>query len=366
MMVKEEGLIKLTRGVPATEALPIEGIRVCCERALHDYGTVLLQYHSSMGFLPLREILAAEVGVKPDQVIVSNGSIQLLDFLAEALLSPGDVVLVERPTYDRTITAFRQAGMKVVGIPLKDDGIEIESLEEAIKQYRPRLLYLIPDFNNPTGITTSLRKRETIVALADQHNFTVVEDLPYRRLRYHGKELPTLYGLGKSRVVQMSSFSKTLSPGIRVGWMIAPPELIKRMAKIAEDTYITPSMLSQGVAYEFIRAGKLEPNIERLKRLYAPRLEATLKNLDAYLPGASWSKPEGGFFVGLTLPMGVNAPDVAQVAKKENLLLSNGAKFFPDDNGRRFVRFPFCALSEREIAQAVQRLARAVKTVEQQ
>ena len=362
-MPSEQRLIKLTRGVPATEALPVEDVQACCGNVLRDYGEVLLQYHPATGFLPLREFLAAQSRVKVDQVIVSNGSMQLLSFLSEAFLSPGDIVLVERPTYDRTITAFRRAGMKVYGIPLEDDGIAIDALKEAVKQHRPHLLYLIPDFNNPTGITTSSAKREAIAELAEEYDFAIVEDLPYRQLRYHGQDLPTLHELAKNRVIQMSSFSKTLSPGIRVGWMIAAPELIKKIAKIAEDTYITPSMLSQGIAYEFARTGMLERNIERLKRLYEARLEAMLNNLGNYLPGAFWTKPKGGFFVGLTLPAGINALEVAREAKKENLLLSNGAGFFADGDGSRFVRLPFCALTEEEIKESIQRLTQAIHNV---
>ena len=357
--------IKLTRGVPATEAFPIQEIIACSAQVLRDHGKTLLQYQPGIGFLPLREIIASQAGVTPEQVVLSNGSIQLVTFLAEVLLSPGEVAFVELPSYDRTITTLRRAGVKVVGIPLEEDGIDITFLEEAVKEHHPRLLYLIPDFQNPTGVTTSLAKREAIVSLAKEHNFMVVEDIPYRRLRYQGGDLPTLRDLDAERVIQLSSFSKLLSPGIRVGWMVAPVAIARRVTQIATDTYITPNMLGQGLAYEFLHEGKLENNIARLRRLYAPRLATMLHALSQYLPQASWIKSEGGFFVGLTLPEGANSTQVAEKARKKNLVLGNSAGFFADGDGSRFIRLPFCALNEKEIEEAIKRLAFAVQAVNQ-
>jgi len=361
----EQTMIKLTRGVPATEAFPIEEIIACSEQVLRDHGETILQYQLAIGFPPLREIVASQAGVPPEQVVLSNGSIQLAAFLAETLLSPGDVAIVESPTYDRTITTLRRAGAKVVGISLEDDGMDIAFLEQAVKEHRPRLLYLIPDFQNPTGVTTSIAKREAIVSLAEEHDFMVVEDLPYRRLRYQGSDLPTLRELDAERVIQLSSFSKLLSPGIRVGWMVASVAIANRVMQIATDTYITPNMLGQGLAYEFLHEGRLEANVERLRRLYASRLAAMLHGLSQHLPQASWAKPEGGFFVGLTLPAEVNSAQVAEKAKEEKLVLSNSAGFFADGDGSRFVRLPFCALNEEEIEEATQRLARAVQAANQ-
>ena len=361
----EQTIIKLTRGVPAIEAFPIEEIIACSEQVLRDHGKTLLQYQPAIGFTPLRDVIASQAGVTSEQVVLSNGSIQLLAFLAETLLRPGDVTLVERPSYDRTITTLRRAGAKVVGIPLEGDGVDIACLEAAVEEQHPRLLYLIPDFQNPTGVTTSLAKREAIVSLAREHDFVVVEDLPYRRLRYQGSDVPTLRDLDAERVIQLSSFSKLLSPGIRVGWMVAPGPIARRVTQIATDTYITPNMLGQGLAYEFLHESKLEDNIARLRALYAPRLAAMLRGLSQHLPEASWIKPEGGFFVGLTLPDGMKSARVAEEAKREALVLSNGAGFFADGDRSRFVRLPFCALSEEEIEEATKRLARAVQAANQ-
>lgn len=352
--------IKLTRGVPATEAFPIEEVIACSEQVLRDHGRTLLQYHPAAGFLPLRQILAEEAGVQVEQVVISNGSIQLLAFLGEVMVTQGATVLVERPSYDRTITTFRRAGARVAGVPIDKEGVDIEALEQALEQFSPILLYLIPDFQNPTGITMSLPRREAVLELADKHDFMIIEDSPYRKLRYVGTDVPTLHELDNNRVIQLSSFSKLLSPGIRVGWMVAPKEITAQVTRIATDTYITPSMLSQGIAYEFIRQGCMPGAIEQLKALYSPRLDRMLNELDRRITTGSWVCPEGGFFVGLTLPNGVSADQLSTKAQQLGLLLSDGKGFFVDGNGSHFVRLPFCALNESEIEQAIIRLASAI------
>lgn len=363
MPTKDLGVIKLTRGIPPVEAFPTQKVIECCERALKLFGDVLLQYYPAFGFEPLRHALAEETGVSPEQVIVGNGSLQLLAFFAEAALSQGDTVLVERPSYDRAITTFRRAGLKVVGVPLEHDGVDLAAFKEAVHTYAPRAFYIIPDFQNPTGVTTSLAKREAISELASQHNFLIVEDIPYRRLRYFGEDVITFREIIPERVVQLSSFSKLLSPGIRVGWLVGPSDLVRRIGKLAEDTYITPSMLSQGIVYEFLHQGWLNENIERLKFLYRPRLQAMLEALELFLPEGKWFNPQGGFFVGLWLPEGVEVEQVAKIAEEEGLVLSGSAGFFPDGDSSQFVRLPFCALSESEIREAIGRLARAIKQV---
>jgi DNA-binding transcriptional MocR family regulator len=360
MSTKALKTIKLTRGVPPAEALPTDLVIECCEEALKKFGDVLLQYQPAFGFEPLRNALAEGAGISSEQVIVGNGSIQLLAFLVEAALSPGQTVLVERPSYDRAITTFRRAGLKVVGIPLEQDGVNLDAFQKALSSYKPRLFYVIPDFQNPTGVTTSLAKREAIAELASRYDFLIVEDIPYRRLRYVGEDVTTFREIIPERSVQLSSFSKLLCPGIRVGWLIGPAALVRRISKIAEDTYITPNMLGQGIAYEFLRRGWLAENLERLKSLYCPRLQAMLGALERFLPEGMWFRPEGGFFIGLWLPEGVRVERVAEIAGEEGLLLSRSADFFPDGDPSRFVRLPFCALSEAEIAEAISRLAWAV------
>lgn len=299
----------------------------------------------------------------PEAVLVSNGSLQIQEFLTRLLTAPGDVVLVERPSYDRAITIFRRAGTQVVGAPLKPDGFDVGSLERLVEKERPRFFYVIPDFQNPTGVTTSSAKRERLVELAERYDFWVVEDNPYRDLRYFGEEVPTIFSLDSEKVLYLSSFSKVLSPGMRVGYLIATRKLVKDLAKIAEDTYITPSMIGQGIAYEYCRRGWLESNIDRLKDIYRPRLEALASALEAYLPQAQWTKPEGGFFVGVYLPPEVDTSLLRASAHEMGVLLSDGRGFFSDADGDSFLRLPFCALSVEEIREGIARIGSIVNAM---
>jgi DNA-binding transcriptional MocR family regulator len=299
-------------------------------------------------------------GVAPEQVMLANGSLQIIEFLCQAMIKPGDVVFTELPTYDRTITLLRRHGAKVVAIPLHADGPDIGALEAALKQQRPKFFYVIPDFQNPTGATCSGAKRRAIVALAAQYDVLLLEDAPYRLLRYRGSEEPTLRALAPERTLHMTSFTKLIAPGVRIGLMTGPAETLAGIAKVAEDTYISPGYLAEGVVYEWCRRGLLTPQIERLKALYAPRLDACLQALDQYMPSAEATRPAGGFFISLTLPEGVSNAAVRAAAAKRQLNLSDGQAFFPDGGGERFLRLPFCALSPAEISDGVQRLAAAV------
>jgi DNA-binding transcriptional MocR family regulator len=326
----------------------------------------MLQYGPSAGFQPLREWLADWQGVTADRILTGNGSLQLIEFLCLHLLRDGDVVFTEAPTYDRTITLLRRHRAHVVGIPIEADGPDIEALERALAKQVPKFFYVIPDFQNPAGATCSGAKRRRIVELAGRHGFLLVEDAPYRLLRYRGDAEPTLYELAPHQTLHMSSFTKLIAPGVRTGFMIGETPLIKELAKVAEDTYISPGYVAQGITYEWCRRGLLSPQIERLKTLYAPRLEACLAGLDTHIPDAVATRPEGGFFVSLTLPEGVRTTAVRSEASARGLNLADGLAFFPEGGGERFLRLPFCALSPAEIDEGVRRLAESVQAAREE
>lgn len=354
--------INFTRGVPANESFPIDEVIAAATAAFRSKGAAMLQYGPSFGFPPLREWLAEWQGVKVEQVMTGNGSLQLVEFLCIHLLQPGDVVFTEAPSYDRAITLFRRHGARVIGIPLEADGPNIAALEKALPA-APKLFYLIPDFQNPAGATCSLEKRKKLVELAERHGFLLVEDAPYRLLRYRGREQPTLYSLAPERTLHMSSFTKLIAPGVRTGFMVGDPAVLANLAKIAEDTYISPGYVAQGITYEWCRRGLLPPQIERLKKLYAPRLDACLGAIDEYMPDAVATRPDGGFFLSLELPKGVETTAVRLEAAKRGLNLADGLAFFPEAGGEGFLRLPFCALSPAEIDEGIRRLAETVKTV---
>ncbi len=228
-------------------------------------GNLILQYGEPRGFTPLREELAEDhKDVTEDEILVSNGSLQILDIITQLYVKPNDHVVVERPSYDRAITIFDRAGGQVVGVDLQKDGVDLEEFERILDTYQPELFYTIADFHNPTGVTTSREKRERIAEIAAKNGTLIVEDSPYRKLRYRGEEEPTLRSFKPENVLEISSFSKLICPSIRVGWVMGQPSIVQEIADYAEDTYVTPNLLSQGIANRLIRDGWLEENLREL------------------------------------------------------------------------------------------------------
>jgi DNA-binding transcriptional MocR family regulator len=277
------------------------------------------------------------------------------------MIRPGDLVFTEVPTYDRTITLLRRHGAIIKGIPLQPDGPDIEALEAALKTAVPKFFYVIPDFQNPSGATCSLEKRRKLVEFAERYDFLLLEDAPYRLLRFRGAQLPSLFELAPQRVLHMTSFTKLIAPGVRLGMMLGDPAILAKVGKIAEDTYISPGYFAHGVVYEWCRRGHLEPQIEKLKKLYAPRLQACVAAIDKYMPDATTTRPDGGFFLSITLPEGSSTTAVRTAAAERNLNLADGLAFFPEGGGERFLRLPFCALTPAQIDDGVQRLAATVQ-----
>jgi 2-aminoadipate transaminase len=353
--------INFTRGVPANESFPTAELIDASTAVFKSHGSQMLQYGPSRGFEPLRQWLAVWQRVDADRVITANGSLQLIEFLCLLMIKPGELVFTESPSYDRTIGLLRRHGARVVGIPMEPDGPNIDALESALKKHVPKFFYLIPDFQNPAGATCSGIKRRQIVELATKFGVLLVEDAPYRLLRYRGTEEPTLYELAPDRTLHMSSFTKLIAPGVRTGFMLGDAAILGKLAKIAEDTYISPGYVAQAITYEWCRRGLLPPQIERLKNLYSPRLDACLAGIDRYMPDAKATKPDGGFFISLTLPEGVSSTAVRTQASGKGLNLADGLAFFPEGGGERFLRLPFCALTPAEIDDGVRRLSEAVR-----
>ena len=362
------GPIDFTRGVPAVESFPLEQVAECAAAIMRGpHGATAMQYGKGAGFGPLREWLGSRHGVSADEVLLANGSLQIVEFIWIGLLQPGDVVFVESPTYDRTLTLLRRHGATIVGIPMEADGPNMEALEAALARQVPKIFYVIADFQNPSGATLSLAKRQRIAELAEQHGFWLLEDAPYRPLRYKGEQLPSLADLIPARTLHMSSFTKQISPGVRVGYMIGDKTALATLAQVANDTYITPNLIGEATVYEFCQRGWLEPQLEMVRALYGPRLDATGDALREYLPDASWIEPEGGFFLSVNLPEGVTSAALQSRAAADGLSLSDWRGFFPNpSDGERFLRLPFCALTPEQIHEGVRRLAGAVQDVASQ
>ena len=352
--------IVFTRGTPTTDVFSPDLVSNSFQKAVERYGLEALQYGNSFGFPPLCRWLADRYGVDSEQVLTSNGSLQLLDLLCHPLTGPGDVVFTEEPTYDRALALLRRHGTRIVGIPLEPDGPDLALLEAALSRHSPKFLYIIPDFQNPSGTTCSLEKRRRIVELAEVHDFWLVEDTPYRMLRYRGEDEPALFELAPDRVLHLNSFSKVIVPGTRVGFVVGPKKTVAKIAKVAEDTYITPGTLGQAIVFEYCNSGFLQPQLERLKSAYVPRLQAALDGLNKHMPKAQTTRPEGGFFLSLTLPQGIAGKEVRAGAAAKNLTLADGEAFFPGGGGENFLRLPFCAMTPEQIEVGISRLGEVV------
>jgi 2-aminoadipate transaminase len=340
--------ISLARGVPAPECIPVEELADCARAAIERDGATVLSYGPVGGYQPLREWIAARHGVEPSRVLVTNGSLQGLAFLADRFA--GARVLVERPTYDRPLKLLAARGVDVTAVDMDDHGLDLDALAEALAGGpKPAFLYTIPTFQNPSGRTLSTDRRERLVELAREHDLLVVEDDPYGLVRYEGTAPPTLFELeGGERVVYSSSFSKTIAPGLRVGYFVLPEALEAELEAVAVSTYITPVLLGQATVYEFLRRGNFESNLQRVRELLRARRDAMLETLEQEFPSAKWSHPEGGYFVWIELPH--DLADVPGVA------LVPGTDFGGETNTARLA---FSYVSPDEIRKGVRRLAAA-------
>jgi len=340
--------ISFARGVPAPECIPVEELADCARAAIERDGTTVLSYGPVGGYQPLREWIAERHGVEPSRVLVTNGSLQGLAFLADRFA--GARVLVERPTYDRPLKLLAARGAHVTAVPIDDDGLELDALEHALDDGpKPAFLYTIPTFQNPSGQTLGTERRERLVELARERDLLVLEDDPYGLVRYEGDPPPTLFELdGGDHVVYSSSFSKTVAPGLRVGYFVLPPALDAELEALAVSTYITPVLLGQATVFEFLRRGNFDSNLERVRGLLRVRRDAMLKALEHDLPSATWSRPEGGYFIWLELDHDVeDVPGVTFV---------KGTDFGAAPSTARLA---FSYVSPDEIREGIRRLSEA-------
>jgi 2-aminoadipate transaminase len=342
-------VISLARGVPAPDCIPVEELADCARAAIERDGTTVLSYGPVGGYQPLREWIAERHAVEASRVLVTNGSLQGLAFLADRFA--GARVLVEQPTYDRPLKLLAARGVDVTAVPMDDDGLDLDALAEALDSGpEPAFLYTIPTFQNPSGRTLSVERREQLVRLARERDLLVLEDDPYGLVRFEGDPPPTLFELaGGEGVVYSSSFSKTVAPGLRVGYFVLPPALDAELEALAVSTYITPVLLGQATVFEFLRRGNLDSNLERVRDLLRVRRDAMLDSLEQELPSATWTRPQGGYFVWVELPQEVrDAPGVAFVP---------GTDFGGAPNTARLA---YSYVSPDEIREGIRRLNAAV------
>jgi 2-aminoadipate transaminase len=301
--------------------------------------------------------------VAPTRLLATNGSMQADAFLFEELVQPGDVVIVEAPTYDRTLLTLRKLGAEICAIPLEADGIDVGALEVAlVNGARPKLAHVIPNFQNPAGCTLSLEKRHRLVELARQYEFTIFEDDPYVELRFEGENHPRMLELdeGGDSVVYASSFSKTVCPGIRVGYLVGPEALIARIRKNATETYISPNMVAQSIVAEFCDSGSIDRSIETVKAALRERRDATCDALNRHIPDARFVTPEGGYFLWVDLPEGSDVAALEQGARERGVVFVKGTDFLIE-GGQSSLRLAFSAVPPDQIEEGISRVAEAYR-----
>jgi 2-aminoadipate transaminase len=351
--------ISFARGAPSLDIVDVDGLRAAADQAFTSDPAGLTAYGTSVGYLPLREWIAERHGVEPASVLVTNGSMQADAFLFDALVQPGDAVIVERPTYDRTLLSLRNRGADVRMVELEPDGIDTAALGRLLAAgTQPKLAHIIPNFQNPAGYTLSAPKRERLLELAREHGFTIFEDDPYVSLRFAGEPLPTMVSMDPERVVYASSFSKTVCPGIRVGYLVGPPELIARIAKIATGAYISPNMVSQGIVNQFCRSGAIEGSIATVRDALRERAQTLCSALREHLPDARFVAPQGGYFLWVDLPRGTNVNALFDAAKERDVIFVKGSEFLLE-GGDSSLRLAYSGVNSDQILEGVKRLAAA-------
>jgi DNA-binding transcriptional MocR family regulator len=332
---------------------------------LESDGETALNYGPVGGYGPLRELLAEHHGVGSEQILLTNGSLQGLDLLVARFASERRL-LVEAPTYDRALRIAERHGVELRDVPHDGDGIDPDALErELARDPAPALLYVLPTFQNPTGRTLSLERRQRLLELAETHDLLILEDDPYRLVRFEGADVPSLHELDEGgHVLHSSSFSKIVAPGLRVGYLVLPGQLAQELEAAAVSTYLSPVFPTQAIVFEFLRRGRLEPNVARVRDLLRARRDALLAALERELPVGSWSRPAGGYFLWLDLPEGLDARGVLEAGKETGVAFVPGGDFFHRPAaGRSAARLAFSFASPDEITEGVARLAGACAAV---
>jgi 2-aminoadipate transaminase len=352
--------ISFARGVPAPECLPLTELADCAREVVERDGATVLSYGSGSGYAPLREWVAQRHGVEPGRVLLTNGSLEGFVFFARHLCTAGCRVLVERPTYDRPLKILRALGAQIDAVPMDEEGLDPDAVRTALERGpKPAFLYTIPTFQNPSGRSLSAERRRALVELAHERELLMLEDDPYGLVRFGGEPAPSLFELASDRVVYASSFSKTVAPGVRVGYLILPGELHSALEAMAVSTYISPVLLGQATVYEFLRRGNFDANLDRVRGLLRARRDAMLDALGERLSGtgAAWSRPDGGYFVWLELPETDDAAQLLEQATEAGVTFVKGSDFGGPPSSARLA---YSFVSPDEIRVGVSRLAGAL------
>ncbi len=360
----QPGVISFAGGLPAPELFPLEDLKEAMASVISKNGSMCAQYSLSMGITPLRELLArraTESGSQSDvpNVLITAGAQQGIELVARALIEPGDYILTEYPTYVGALQAFEYYRARYAPVEMDDEGMMIDEAEEKLVRYKPKLIYTVSNFQNPTGITMSLSRRSRLIELAIKHNVPIIDDNPYSDIRFAGERLPTLKSIGGEAVIALGTFSKILAPGLRIGWMNGPAQIMKYFEKVKQCTDLHTNTLCQYIIYEYLSAGKLEPHIQKLRANYKLRRDLMIKTMRETFPeGIKWTEPEGGLFLWVKLPTHVSAKDLLPRAIEMKVAYVYGTPFYPDGQGLNALRLNFSNATHEDIVEGIKRLAK--------
>jgi len=371
-VAKQEGVISLAGGFPDPTFFPAEQIREVSDYVLKTYGKEALQYGVTEGLKQLRELLVERMrkegsDVSLDNLIVTTASQQGLDLVAKVFVNPGDTVIVESPSYLGALQAFNAFQAKFVDVRINKDGIDTSLLEETIKKLRkngikPKFIYVVPNFHNPTGVTLSLERRKEIVEISERYQVPIIEDDPYGEVRFEGERLPSLITMDISHVIALRTFSKILSPGLRLGWIVGDPQAIRKIVIAKQAADLCSPSITQFIVYEFLKRGYLEPYLEIVRREYKKKRDAMLQAMEKYFPSeVKWTRPGGGLFVWATCPKYIDTQELFYEAIEEKVAFVIGAAFYAHRNIHNCMRLNFSLPSIEQIEEGIKRLGKILK-----
>lgn len=369
-------IISFAGGLPAPEVFPVKEFEEACTRVLRENGATALQYGTTEGYAPLRELIARltcayGIQITPDNVMITSGSQQALDLIGKVFINPGDRILTESPTYMGALQAWAPYGADYVTVRTDDEGINTDDIEEALRT-GPKFMYVLPNFQNPMGVCMSLERRHKLVELADRYGVPIIEDDPYGQLRFEGTHLPAVEvidanyrvqnGHYTGNVIYLSTFSKTLAPGLRLAWVIAPEEVIQKLVMAKQGTDLHTSTFTQMVAYEVARNGFISLHVKFINKVYSERRDAMLDALTEHMPdGVTWTHPQGGLFLWVRLPEACNSTELFPLATKNKVAYVPGESFFPNGGGLNTMRLNFSYCTPEKINEGISRLGAMLK-----
>lgn len=360
------GMIYLAGGLPAQESFPVEAFKAAVDTVLDEVGAQALQYGTTEGYKPLRKCLAERmrnqkgIACGSDNVLLTSGSQQALEMIGKMFIDYGDIVVLESPSYLGAIQAFDLFAPRYVTVPMDEEGMIIEELERVLQIVTPKFLYTVPTFQNPSGRTMSAERRKQLMAVAAHYDVIIVEDDPYSELRYAGDPVPPIKAFDTTgRVIYLSTFSKILSPGIRLAWIVASEEMIGKLALIKQATDLCTAPFIQYAAYEYCQSGGMDEHIGTIRAMYKVRMEAMLNALERYFPreGVSWTHPEGGMFLWVTLPDEVDVDDMIKEAVANKVAFVPGGPFYVDGRPHSTMRLNFSNATADQIDEGIRRLS---------